>query len=464
MYDTFDRCVSTKVTDYTTNGSGVAVAGTPVVETYAYDEGAQSRGDVLLDFVDSDGSGGNAPAVSKRYLWGQAVDQLFAQEDVAGKLLADSDRYLWLLQDKLGTVRDVLDRSGGIVARVEYNAFGVIQSVTNAAGQTIALPTRWLYTCQEYDPVTGNIWFSNGQGRGRWYSPTLNRFLQPDELGFAAGDMNLYRYVGNSPTNYTDPSGREEEEGWSAWAWNNTFGRFYPREDAEDDGAAAGYYGNDGEIKDGKSFRERQADTADAASSNRDFNPEAARPRVSPEAANCMERMATFGANHYGSGPGRVTPRPGTGAMGRAAGEAADTVASGADNAAGGIAKRADGATDNVASNATKRIDGPCDDIKTRGSVDYPTTKGDYPSWSAVQQRYWGAEGAPRAEIRIRKPDGSVSDLVVSKELHHTNGRTGANPHRLENLEELWPWEHAAKDPNRRLGYEVIEIRWMDVR
>jgi len=152
------------------------------------------------------------PAVSKRYLWGQAVDQLFAQEDVA-KTLTVTDRYVWLLQDKLGTVRDVLDRSGGIVARVEYNAFGVIQSVTNAAGQTIALPTRWLYTCQEYDPITGNIWFSNGAGRGRWYSPTLNRFLQPDDLGFAAGDMNLYRPVGNSPTNFTDPSGRAVQSG-----------------------------------------------------------------------------------------------------------------------------------------------------------------------------------------------------------------------------------------------------------
>lgn len=28
-----------------------------------------------------------------------------------------------------------------------------------------------------------------------------------EPLGFAAGDANLYRYVGNSPTNYTDPSG-----------------------------------------------------------------------------------------------------------------------------------------------------------------------------------------------------------------------------------------------------------------
>jgi uncharacterized protein RhaS with RHS repeats len=28
-------------------------------------------------------------------------------------------------------------------------------------------------------------------------------------MGFAAGDTNLYRYVGNDPTNNTDPAGTE---------------------------------------------------------------------------------------------------------------------------------------------------------------------------------------------------------------------------------------------------------------
>jgi hypothetical protein len=31
-----------------------------------------------------------------------------------------------------------------------------------------------------------------------------------DPLGFEAGDANLYRYVGNNPTNATDPTGLEE--------------------------------------------------------------------------------------------------------------------------------------------------------------------------------------------------------------------------------------------------------------
>jgi hypothetical protein len=31
--------------------------------------------------------------------------------------------------------------------------------------------------------------------------------ISKDPIGFAAGDANQYRYVGNGPTNSTDPSG-----------------------------------------------------------------------------------------------------------------------------------------------------------------------------------------------------------------------------------------------------------------
>ena len=43
--------------------------------------------------------------------------------------------------------------------------------------------------------------------RARWYDPGQGRFVGQDPLGFAAGDTNLYRFVGNSPANYTDPTG-----------------------------------------------------------------------------------------------------------------------------------------------------------------------------------------------------------------------------------------------------------------
>ena len=43
--------------------------------------------------------------------------------------------------------------------------------------------------------------------RARYYSPTLQRFISEDPIGFAGGDVNLYGYVRNDPANLTDPSG-----------------------------------------------------------------------------------------------------------------------------------------------------------------------------------------------------------------------------------------------------------------
>jgi uncharacterized protein RhaS with RHS repeats len=41
------------------------------------------------------------------------------------------------------------------------------------------------------------------------YDPKAARWLSQDPIGFDAGDPNLYRYVGNEPTNETDRSGLE---------------------------------------------------------------------------------------------------------------------------------------------------------------------------------------------------------------------------------------------------------------
>jgi hypothetical protein len=45
--------------------------------------------------------------------------------------------------------------------------------------------------------------------RNRDYSASLGRFVQRDPIGFAAGDNNLYRFVGNGPTTKVDPLGLE---------------------------------------------------------------------------------------------------------------------------------------------------------------------------------------------------------------------------------------------------------------
>ncbi len=44
------------------------------------------------------------------------------------------------------------------------------------------------------------------------FDPTVGRWLSIDPIGFEAEDANLYRYVGNEPTNATDPSGLVEKK------------------------------------------------------------------------------------------------------------------------------------------------------------------------------------------------------------------------------------------------------------
>jgi RHS repeat-associated protein len=47
--------------------------------------------------------------------------------------------------------------------------------------------------------------------RNRVYSAELGRFLQTDPIRFEAGDVNLYRYVGNKFGVFVDPFGLEEK-------------------------------------------------------------------------------------------------------------------------------------------------------------------------------------------------------------------------------------------------------------
>ena len=39
--------------------------------------------------------------------------------------------------------------------------------------------------------------------------------------------------------------------------------------------------------------------------------------------------------------------------------------------------------------------------------------------------------------------------IDVPKDLHHKNGRNIDNPHNIDNLMSVWPWEHAEIDPYR---------------
>jgi RHS repeat-associated protein len=100
-----------------------------------------------------------------------------------------------MLTDNQGTVRDIVNNDGGLVEHYRYSAYGTLLE-----GNTSF--TRYQYTGRELDPTTGLQY--NGH---RWYSGIIGRWLSEDPIGFSGGDTNLYRYVGNGPTNATDPNG-----------------------------------------------------------------------------------------------------------------------------------------------------------------------------------------------------------------------------------------------------------------
>jgi RHS repeat-associated protein len=79
---------------------------------------------------------------------------------------------------------------------IRYHSFGrIIQ-------QTGTLSNRFWYTGREWDGEIGLYFY-----RARYYDPLVGRFIGEDPIGFGAGDINLYRYVGNQPINFIDSFG-----------------------------------------------------------------------------------------------------------------------------------------------------------------------------------------------------------------------------------------------------------------
>ncbi len=59
-----------------------------------------------------------------------------------------------------------------------------------------------------YDPDTGLIHFGF-----REYDPTIGRFISPDPLGYAGGDVDLYGYCLDDPINFVDRDGLKGRNG-----------------------------------------------------------------------------------------------------------------------------------------------------------------------------------------------------------------------------------------------------------
>jgi RHS repeat-associated protein len=190
-YDGFDRLINKEID---TNGDGTYETS----ESYVYD------GANIVLVLNSAGS------VTNRYLQGPGVDQVLADEQVTSASQTPNT-VLWALSDNQGTVRDWAQKNTTtgqtqIVDHIVYDAYGQIVSQTNPQTHLAATnKIRFGYTGQIWDADAKLYYY-----RARWYDPHIGKFTSEDPLGFGAGDTNVQRYVGNSPTNATDPSGLAE--------------------------------------------------------------------------------------------------------------------------------------------------------------------------------------------------------------------------------------------------------------
>jgi RHS repeat-associated protein len=124
------------------------------------------------------------------YLYGLNVDQVLAQDSPTGMV--------WSLGDRLGSIDLLTDASGNVVDKRTFDSFGNLLEQTNPL-----VAFRYGYTGREFDAESGLYFY-----RARYYDPGIGRFISVDPMSFEAGDTNLYRYVFNSPTQWTDPSGK----------------------------------------------------------------------------------------------------------------------------------------------------------------------------------------------------------------------------------------------------------------
>jgi hypothetical protein len=98
------------------------------------------------------------------------------------------------------------------------------------------------------------------------------------------------------------------------------------------------------------------------------------------------------------------------------------------------------------------------------GSQGTPPVAGDTPrNWSAAREAYWKQHGpngkAPTREVLVRdNKTGQVYRRTETKELHHVDPQRNNGSNEASNLREVWPTEHAAIDPHRHPGYEVLQV------
>jgi RHS repeat-associated protein len=146
----------------------------------------------------------NANGIEALYIHGPGIDQPIEKISYVGG--AADGRFVYH-SDALGSVAAITDELQATVRTYTYEAFGKVRATT---GTGPVGGNRFTYTAREPLGDSQSLYYY----RWRVMDPNLGRFTSEDPLGFAAGDLNLYRYAMGSPALLSDPFGLETCGPW----------------------------------------------------------------------------------------------------------------------------------------------------------------------------------------------------------------------------------------------------------
>lgn len=173
-YDHENRLIESVIDSVTStseyNGDGLRMSHTVGMTTTSYVWDVASGLPVVLQ----DGE--------NTYVYG--LDLISATDSQGGQT--------YFLYDGLGSTTELLDDTGDVTDAYTYDVFGAIRASSGSSANP------WLFTGEQQDEDSGLQYL-----RARYYDPETGRFMSTDPI--SAGYP--YAYVGNSPVNFTDPSG-----------------------------------------------------------------------------------------------------------------------------------------------------------------------------------------------------------------------------------------------------------------
>lgn len=99
------------------------------------------------------------------------------------------------MQDSIGSNRQVCDAAGSIVRSVSFDSFG-------QSSESLGTIDNDFQYANYYKHERSSFYLATN----RAYSASLSRWMNRDPIA-ERGGINLFKYVNNSPTNFSDPSG-----------------------------------------------------------------------------------------------------------------------------------------------------------------------------------------------------------------------------------------------------------------